>query len=272
MFYPAARAHDYGKQSPELLFKEIRNDGFEGIQLALKKAISGVESFSDITPQLVENVRACCEKAGLAVPVLGVYVEPSYVEEVLRRKSVREFCGSLPFAKMLHAGCVGTETTNMAKQPGVSRADAVKSLLRSLNEILPIAEDNDMDVAIEPVYYHAMNTPELTKTVLDTMRSPRLKVIFDPVNLLSPEELPNQKYLWERCFSCFGEKIAAVHIKGVKPDASGTLQQSPLEQSIVNYPVVFDGLRALNRDFFVMREEVIPTHAKQDIVFLKDLF
>lgn len=272
MFYLGARAHDYGRQDPAPLFQAIRADGFDGVQLAFKKAISGVTSFSDITPELVENVHACCEKTGLAMPVLGVYIEPSYADEALRQKSVAEFCGSIPFAKTLHAGCIGTETTSMAKQPNVSREDAVKSLLRSLSEILPLAEENEIDVAVEPVYYHAMNSPELTKTVLTAMRSPRLKVIFDPVNLLSTEELPHQEYLWERCFSCFGAQIAAVHIKGIRPDASGTLQKTSLEESIVNYPAVFDGLRRLNRNFFVMREEVIPAHAKQDIAFLKDLF
>lgn len=272
MFFPGARAHDYGKQRPASLFEKIRNDGFEGIQLAFKKAIYGVESFSDITPELVQNVQNCCENARLAVPVLGVYIEPSCVDEVLRQKSVQEFCSSFPFAKTLNAGCVGTETTKMANQPGVSRKDAINSLFLSLNQILPMAENYNVDVAIEPVYYHAVNTPELTKTVLDTMRSPHLKVIFDPVNLLSKEEFPNQRRLWSRCFSCFGESITAVHIKGIKLDESGVLQKASLEESILNYPDVFDGLRALNRDLFVMREEVIPDRAKQDIAFLKDLF
>jgi len=272
LFHPAARAHDYGKQAPEQLFERIHSDGFEGIQLALKKAIASVESFSDITPELIENVRVCCKRAELNVPVLGVYIEPSYVDEALRRQNVREFCGSFPFAKALQAGCIGTETTSMAKQPNASRADAINSLLKSLSEILPIAENENMDVAIEPVYYHAMNSPELTKTVLDTVCSPRLKVIFDPVNLLSPHDLDSQERLWDRCFSCFGENIATVHIKGVKLNASGALQKASLEESIIDYPTVFDGLRELNRSLFVMREEVNPLCAKRDIAFLKSLF
>ncbi|HEX3038643.1 MAG TPA: sugar phosphate isomerase/epimerase family protein [Oscillospiraceae bacterium] len=271
-FHSAARAHDYGKQDPAVLFEKIRSDGFEGIQLAFKKAIWGVEDFSDITPELVENVRICCAKAGLAIPVLGVYIEPSYVEETLRQQSVQEFCSSFPIAKALQAGCIGTETTSMAKQPCVSRTDAIKSLLKSLSEILPLAEEQNVDVAIEPVFYHTMNTPELTKTVLNTMRSPRLKVIFDPVNLLSPDELSYQESLWERCFSCFGESIAAVHIKGIKQDASGVLQKASLQESIVNYKAVFDGLRTLNRNLFVMREEINPACAKRDILFIKNLF
>jgi len=272
MFHVGARAHDYGRQSPETLFEKIQSDGFEGVQLALQKAISGVESFAVITPELVQNVRVCCEKTNLAIPVLGVYVEPSFADENMRRKSVQEFCRSIPFAKTLHAGCIGTETTSMTKQPGVSREDAIKNLLRSLNEILPLAEDTGVDVAIEPVFDHSMNTPEMTKMVLDAMQSPRLKVIFDPVNLLSPNEIPNQERLWNRCFSCFGGSITAVHIKWIKRDAAGLRQKAPLEESTVNYPAVFEGLRALKRDLFVIREEVIPDHAKQDIAFIKSLF
>lgn len=272
MFYVGVRAHDYGRQSAEVLFEKIRGDGFEGTQLAMQKAIFKVESFADITPELVQDVHVRCENAGLAVPVLGVYIEPSYADENLRRKNVQEFCRNLPFAKALCAGCIGTETTSMAKQPDVSRGDAIKSLLRSLSEILPLAEETGVDVAIEPVFDHAMNTPEMTKTVLSTMQSSRLKVIFDPVNLLSSDEFADQERLWYRCFSCFGESITAVHIKGVKSNAAGLRQKSSLEESAVNYPAVFDGLRALNRDLYVIREEVIPNRAKQDIAFIKSWF
>ncbi len=271
-FHVAARAHDYGKKEPDLLFQRIHSDGFEGIQLAFKKAILGVDAFSDITPDLVKKVHNSCQDAELVIPVLGVYIEPSYTVENLRRQNVQEFCDSFSFAKELQAGCIGTETTSMTKQPSITREEAIKSLLKSLSEILPIAEEQNIDVAIEPVFYHTMNTPELTKTVLDTMRSSRLKVIFDPVNLLCPNEILSQDRLWERCFSCFGESICAVHIKGIKQSASGELKKASLEESIVNYSAVFDGLRAMNRSLFVMREEVNADCAKQDIAFLKNLF
>lgn len=272
MFYPGARCHDYGRNNIEHVMKQIHDDGFAGIQLAYKKAINGIQKFEDITPQVRTQTVQACKENDLKIAVLGVYIEPSLADEPLRKKNVQEFINSIPFVTELNAGCIGTETTNMEKQPGVTRKEAVHQLLRSLEEIMPVAEEHHVTVAVEPVFYHAMNTPEQTKEVLDAIRSPYLTVIFDPVNLLSAEDIPHQQAMWERALYCFGEKIAAVHIKGIRLDETGGLQKASLEDSAVNYPLVFEYLRSLNRDLFCMREEVSPEHAKQDAAFLKSLF
>ena len=58
----------------------------------------------------------------------------------------------IPVAKALGAGCMGSETTNMAKQPGVTRKEAQEALLRSLGEILPACEEQGVLFAVEFVY------------------------------------------------------------------------------------------------------------------------
>ena len=39
---------------------------------------------------------------------------------------------------------MGSETTNMAKQPGVTRKEAQEALLRSLSQILPARAASDL--------------------------------------------------------------------------------------------------------------------------------
>ena len=70
--------------------------------------------------------------------------------------------------------------------------------------------------AVECVYYHAMNTPEAVKMVLDTIASPNLRVICDLANYVGPENasVDAQRRLWDKVGSWYGDKIVAVHFKG----------------------------------------------------------
>ncbi|MCI1982516.1 MAG: sugar phosphate isomerase/epimerase [Oscillospiraceae bacterium] len=265
------RGHDYGKSSPESLFQKIRGDGFESVQLALKKAIAGIDQFSDITPQTIADVQSACKKTGIHIAVLGVYIDPSLVDDALREKNVAEFTGSLPFAKSLNADCIGTETTQMSRQPGTARKDALSALYRSLWKIMPEAENRGVTVAIEPVASHTVNTPECAAEVLKTIASPNLKVIFDPVNVLTAEEAPRQDALWDRFFNLLGDKIAAVHIKGIRLDSQNQLVRSGFEDSIVHYETIFSALKSLPQNFSILREEIQPQHAKEDFRFLSGL-
>ncbi len=266
------RVHDMGKGTPMEMFTKIGSYGFDCVQLAYKKGITGVGGYGDVTPQLVEDTCKAIGSSGVTVAVHGTYVELGMVDEKERRKQVDNFISQIPYTARMQAGCQGSETTNMAKQPGVTRAEAQKALLRSLEEIMPHAEAHGVTVGIEPVFYHAMNTPEAAKMVLDAIASPNLKIIFDAVNLISFEDVHRQEAMWDRAMNAWGDKIVCVHVKGVEFDENGDFHSAPYQQSMLDYALMASYVRQLGRDLPVMREEVKPDHAKQDIAFLKSIF
>lgn len=271
-FQFGTRVHDMGKGTPMEMFSKIGSYGFDCVQLAYKKGITGVGGYGDVTPELVADTCKAIDASGVTVAVHGTYVELSMVEEGQRRKQVDNFISQIPYTKTMNALCQGSETTNMAKQPGVTRSEAQKALLRSLEEIMPHAEEQGITVAVEPVFYHAMNTPEAAKMVLDSIASPNLKIIFDAVNLISAEDVTRQEAMWDRAMSLWGDKIVAVHVKGVTFDENGDFHSAPYEQSALDYALMASYVRQLNKDLPIMREEVKPDHAKQDIAFLKSIF
>lgn len=262
------RAHDYGRMAPDSLFAHIAADGWETVQLAIPKCIEGIYAWKDITPERVEQIRRALRINNLSVAVLGAYVELGMVEPTLREQAVKIFRNQLPFAKMLGAGCVGSETTNMASQPGITREEALVCLEHSLSEILPDAEALGVTVAIEPVFSHTMATPELTRRVLTDMASPALQVIFDPGNLFSPQDASHQQDLWQRAFEAFGDRIAAVHIKGVRME-SGVPAVCALEDSQLDYTMILQLLRQTGRKPALLREEAIPSRATQEIAMMR---
>ena len=215
IFTVGARLHDYGKGTLDELFGKVSADGFACVQLAYKKCVPGVASYADVTPQLVQNTLEAQKKHNIAVAVLGTYVELAIADEVQRSANAADFKSQLAVCKALNAGCIGTETTGMHKQPaGTTRERAQYMLCKSLETILPEAERLGVTVAIEPVVGDSTNTPQAARHILDMMQSPALGVILDMSNLVSFEGKDNQQPLWDAMGELLGDKIKAVHFKG----------------------------------------------------------
>ena len=156
-FIVGARLHDYGKGTPDELFAKVSADGFAAVQLAYKKCVPTVKSYADVTNALVADTIAAEKAHSIQVAVLGTYVELAINDES-RLQNAADFKSQLAVCKALGAGCIGTETTAMSKQPaGTTREEAQELLCRSLAEILPTAEELGVTVGIEPVTLHSMN-------------------------------------------------------------------------------------------------------------------
>lgn len=272
-FIVGARLHDYGKGSPDELFGRVATDGFAAVQLAYKKCVPFVRSYADVTDALVAETVAAEKAHSIQVAVLGTYVELAINDES-RLKNAADFKSQLAVCKALGAGCIGTETTSMEKQPaGTTREEAQELLCRSLADILPAAEALGVTVAVEPVTYHSMNSAAATRHILDTMRSPNLKVIFDMSNLVDAGNVGAQDRIWNDVGELLSDQIVAVHFKGQAFAPDGSLLHTSLEDSLTDYAGAFAMLRQLPQDALpVLREEAVPARAGSDIAFMKGFF
>lgn len=272
-FIVGARLHDYGKGTPDELFARVSADGFAAVQLAYKKCVPTVKSYADITEALVNDTIAAEKAHNIQVAVLGTYVELA-INDARRLQNVADFKSQLAVCKALGAGCIGTETTKMCDQPtGTTREEAQELLCRSLAEILPVAEELGVTVGVEPVTYHSMNSAAATRHILDTMRSPNLKVIFDLSNLVDADNVNAQDRIWNDIGELVGDKIVAVHFKGQAFNPDGSLLHTSLEDSLTDYAGAFAMLRQLPQEVLpVLREEAVPARAASDIAFMRRFF
>lgn len=268
MMKVGARAHDYGRQAPETLFAAIAADGFDTVMLAVQKAITGINSYFDVTPEHITAIDHARCASGLSMEVLGVYMELSLLDDTARQAQVQQFLKGLAAAKALGTAYVASETTAFHKQPEASPQDAYRALQASLETILPQAERLGITVALEPVFYHTLCSPEKAKQLKREMGSQHLKFVFDAVNLFEPQHSDNQASLWDRVFDCIGEDIAVVHMKGVKIE-DNQLKSCEFAQSVIDYADVFARLRALHKPLPIIREEVKPINGAADAAFLR---
>ena len=268
-FTLGCRGHDYPKTSPEELFRLISKSGWTHIQLAFKKSFPNIKEYADVSEEFVEDVVTSLEKNNLKVSVLGVYVDLGTKDEVKRQQAVKDFISQLWVAKRLDA-VIASETTNWNKQPeGTTREEGLAQVKKSLDEILPIAKELGVKVALEAGYEHTMNSIEAIDEIFNSY--PDLFAIFDPGNLLGPEWLDNQSELYSRAIQIYGERIKCVHFKGVRFEELKRFS-CLLEESQVDYQAAFTCLKTLKHDIPVSREEAIPERAKSDQSFMSQYF
>lgn len=264
------RAHDFGRHEPGRLAGLVGKSGYQAVQLAMPKAIEGVESLEYVPEEILVGVRDEFAKAGIQIAVLGCYIEPSLLDRKERERQLRIFLTNIEYAKSTGARLVGTETTRCMEGEG-TREEMFKNLLDSVFKMVEKAELEDVSVGIEPVASHTLNTPELTYELIRSIASNRLQIIFDPVNLLTPENINDQDRLWYECFRLFGDHISIIHAKDA--DLVGNaVKELPLGQGRVDYQMLAQGIKLLNREAIILREGALPENADRDINFLNGYF
>lgn len=265
------RGHDFGRHSPEDLADILAGAGVEAAQLALPKVIEGVDSYYDVSDGLLERLKAALAARDIEHSVLGCYIEPAAADPDERERQLGVFARGIYCASALGAKCVGTETTNYNGNES-GREAAFDILSRSVERMLLEAGKLGVTVAVEPVAWHTLNSPELTARLLLRFEGGGLSVIFDPSNLFPRTTAERQDELWRECVEAFGDSVITMHIKdGVL--SSNSVTPCLLGEGDIDYTrVIAPWLKAQKPDIALLREEISPPTAARDLEWMRGMF
>ena len=148
------RAHDFGKQPVEDLARKISQMGYDCIQLALSKAIYGMDfSLGKLNPGMAWRIGKTFEKYGIQIAVLGCYINPVHPDKTERRHQIEQFKEHLRFARDFGCGIVATETGSLngdfSFHPDNHGEKALYDLVESIKEMTEEAERFGVITAIE---------------------------------------------------------------------------------------------------------------------------
>jgi len=226
-----ARAHDYPGKTPAEHFDAILADGMTTMQLAIPKSFGA----SYPTPHpLLEEIKAALTDRNMSVTVLGCYINPAIEDDQMRRAQVDTYISAMPAARFLGAACIGTETTAF-RGTSEEHPAAMARLVESMRRMADEAEKHDVYIGVEPVASHTLNTPERVAELIETVSSDRLKIIFDPINLITPADAQNQRAFLTKCRDLFGDRIIAVHVKDFVLNAEGRKAEAPMFRGIFDW-------------------------------------
>ena len=193
------RAHDFGSfDTADALGKrvaETRNPGL--IQLALNKVMPSSRPWQEWDEEYISSITSGLKAHGVSDAIEGSYINPIHHDKEERKKEIERFRKSLSLASAFGCPYIGTETGTANPSGGYSIRTSdpanLEILKESLSQMLEEAEKDNAYVAIEAVSRnHSASSPERMRNIIDSFRTDRLKVIFDPVNLIPYTGIPEK--------------------------------------------------------------------------------
>lgn len=262
------RAHDYGKRSAARLAQILHEEGYQAAQLALPRAIAGIEGYGDITLKKLEEIRDAFDKYRVEIPVFSCYMDLGNPDNEIRSAAVSNIKKCLAYSKEVGAGMVGTETS-YSRLTAEARKIWYPYMLDSVKRVMDEAVRLDAKFALEPVYWHPLESLEAVLDVIGQIRDEKhLRLIFDASNLLEFPETTDQNSYWKNWMESAGRYIDAMHIKDFRLDGNGQYQPTLLGEGVLDYSAVSAWLHANKPDMYLLREEMNPETARQDIEFM----
>lgn len=270
------RAHDFGKQPAAALARTIASHGLQGIQLALARAIEGINSDTGAqSPGLAHHLRSTFAAEGLRIMVLGCYVNIVHPDLKERSALLARFREHLRFARDYGCSVVATETASLnadwSAHPDNGSEAAFTEACRSVAGLVEEAEKFGVFVTIEGVAHHVMSTPRHLRRMLDVIQSNNLQILLDPVNLLTLANHKGQDDLMRECFDLLGDRIITLHAKDFVVDEKG-FRSVPAGQGQLNYALLADLVRQRKSYLDVLLEETTPTTIDASIRHMRTHF
>ena len=265
------RAHDFGRREIGEMAGLLHDEEYEAAQLALPKAFMGIESYDEITPEKLEQIRTSFEKQNIDIAVFGCYMDLGNPDENVRRYAVDTLKKSMTWAKELGAHVVGTETA-YPRLNWELRQQWKPFMMDSILRVMEEAVRVDMPLAIEPVWWHPLEDLETTMEVLEKVGdAAHLRMIFDASNLLKHPETTDQDACWTRWLDAVGDVIDVMHIKDFSLDRRKIYQPEALGAGVMDYTAISRWLEKQEREIYLLREEMNLLFAKEDIAFMRSL-
>ncbi len=263
------RAHDYGRASAQEMARRLQKDGWECGQIVVQKLCEGVSSLEAVTAQDCKTVYEAFADLGLATPLLGYYLQPQLPDRDARAEQLACFCRGLDNSLALKGAYVATETGDFPVDgPMSERRPLFENLVDFFCRAAEHAEQIGAKIAVEPAAHHTLGSPELVAELLDRVGSDTMHVVFDSVNLLTPDFLPEQAAYWRRCLDAFGRRIVVCHIKD-GDYVEGRFAECRLGQGKVDYSTLFSWLAQQTHDIAVIREGTSPESGAAECAWLR---
>lgn len=183
----------------------------ERFQLAKKLGFEGVEAYTTPDEREAEEIKKAADAAGVrihSVMNMGHWEWPlSSADADAVKKSMERMRISLRNAKLWGADCV--LLVPAVVNAGTSYKDAWTRSQARIRELIPLAEDLKVVIAVEEVWNKFLLSPLEFVQYIDEFKSPWVKAYVDVGNMV----LYGYPHDWIRTA---GKRIAKIHLKDFK--------------------------------------------------------
>ena len=252
-------AKTFEGRNPAEILPQVKAAGFATAQYNM--ACSGLPSLPDaVSEKVTDSIRAAMAQSDVSLYALSatynmIHPDPSVREKghgALRVLAKVASQLSIPLLTL----CTGTRDPNdqWRRHPGNDGQDAWRDLLQSMERAISIAEEHGTDLGIEPELGNVVSSAAKAKQLIGDMKSPYLKIVFDPANLFEIATEAEQRWTISYAIDLLADRIVMAHAKDRAADGAfvaagkGVLDYShflgQLRKSGFTGPLVTHGLAA----------------------------
>jgi sugar phosphate isomerase/epimerase len=221
-------AKTFARPTIDELFQAMAGYGIYSVQFNMSCA--GLETFpGHVSSELIQGITDAAGKATIELAALSGTFNMAHPDPAIRFDGLEKFKLLSEVAVRLRIPvvtlCTGTrDPVNMWKwHPDNDSKEAWNDMVQSIEAALIVAEKNNLILAFEPESENVANSASRARELLDELRNPRLRIIIDPANLISPER--SQKDVLNEAFTLLRDAIVIAHAKdrnnNYKPCAAG---------------------------------------------------
>lgn len=199
------------------LVKRIREQGYTSANTITRP---GAENPWLKAPESeIAEFRAALKQYDVTIFDVHVYVNNIHPDLAERRKNLKHTVRECEAAERLGCPMVTTHTGSCSEVSPVTihpdnwTAETWKTSVESIRQILKDTAGMKVSLGIEALNLININNPRAHKKLMEDVGDPRVKVCFDPTNMLSIEKYYHATEIINEGFDILGEDILACHAK-----------------------------------------------------------
>jgi L-ribulose-5-phosphate 3-epimerase len=210
------------KYSVEETAKKLRENGLDAIQLYFSFDGAQLTTLDLANEALCERIRAAFSKEGVEIVGLCGYQNLVCPREEARINAVNELKRYIALCPRFQTDLVVTEvgSTNpdsgWADHPNNYTDETWRAASETLKELCDSAAGYGVTIGIEPHFAQVAKDPKSMRRILDMTARKNIKAVFDPANLITPENADRADDVLKELFELNGNDIALLHAKDTK--------------------------------------------------------
>lgn len=267
------RPHDVGKDTPEALAEKIHALGFQGVQLAIAKAIKDQNGNPDtLTEEVCKEIKAGFNKHNVEIPLLGAYFNPVHSNKEKVKAGAEKFADHLRKAHLFGAKYVASETGSYNDEPWIyhpknQTEEAFEEVYSVFKPLADVAKEAGSFLTVEGAWGHCMYCPAQMDRLVKALDNGNVRVTVDIYNYLYEKNYEQRFDILDECLDRFGDKIAVFHIKDFNINPDGTLREvgikdgimgwdkmlPKIQKAVPNALLVFEGMKDLETSLEIFK-------------------
>ena len=241
-------------ESIESALSQTKSNGFDALELSVSN--EGVIN-TNTSKTECETIRQQIDDSGVFVDSIATGmswgISPTSDDEVVRKNSIRLHQEALKVASYLECKAL-LFVPGVVKSPissEIVRYDRALDRLRdAINQLLPIAEDLDVDLCMENVWNGLFYSPIELRNFVDSFNSNKLGVYLDIGNLIGYQQYPPH---W---IELLNSRIKRVQIKDFQEnfDWTGSFSFCDIGKGDVPWKETIEALKTINYQNTIIAE------------------